>query len=95
MSAEVCDPESKAGVLRSRVNNDQRLAFSAPEDARVVESRNIGKGRPWSIALFRRCGRDVDHDRWSSGTVQTTCVPSRPEPVVQSFSPSRPVCTTA
>ena len=45
-NAKVCDPESKAGVLRRGVDDDQRLALSAPEDARIVETRDVGEGRP-------------------------------------------------
>lgn len=49
----------QGGEHELRVDHHQRLALSAPENAWVVEARNINIGSEFPLATLRRCGRDA------------------------------------
>ena len=55
-----------------RVDHHQRLALSAPENAWVVEARDIDKGSEFPLATLCRCGRDAQSHRARDAS-HTTC----------------------
>jgi hypothetical protein len=44
-------PQTNATILASTVEDDQRFTFARPENARIVEARDVRESGPVALAL--------------------------------------------